>query len=129
MPRLLLIVLTSACLSGCFVLDELDKGDALLEQHSVGLREKREREAKEAAEAAAAKPSTRLAHGEPGVREKLEELWKDALEEERPPPDPSDVIVQCAVSGSVRFTRKSDCELRGGRITLLQPKSESRTGS
>ena len=124
MLRLFLTLLASACLSGCFVLEELESGDAIIEQHSVGLRQQRNDAAEAEAEALAAKPPPGLVPKKPGVGDKLQALWRDALEEARPTPDPSDVVVQCEVAGSVLFSRKSDCQLRGGRITLLQAKPE-----
>ena len=53
MSRLVLIALASFWLTGCFVLEELRKGDALIEQHSSRWREKKA--ADEAAQAEAAR--------------------------------------------------------------------------
>ena len=83
MLRLFLILVASACLSGCFVLEELENGDAIIEQHSVGLRQQRNDAAEAEAEALAANPPPGRVPTKPSVGDKLQALWRDALEEER----------------------------------------------
>jgi len=49
------------------------------------------------------------------VKQKFQEVWQEALEEEAVPPDPSDVVIRCELRGEVRFTRKSNCATLKGR--------------
>ena len=95
---------------GCFVLDELDAGRALMEQHSP----KKAEEKKPAA-------ATRMASADTdqGLIDELQGWWKkkrrEAEEASRPAPDPDDVPVRCRIGGRTHFVRKSDCALRGGQ--------------
>jgi len=128
MSRLVLIALASFWLTGCFVLEELRKGDALIEQHSSRWREKKA--ADEAAQAEAAREKAAKA-GPPvdwaKTKDRLSEWWTEALEEEPIEPDPNDHIIRCEVQGKVRFTRKSQCEIRGGQTTGVYSKAERGT--
>ena len=125
MCRLLLIAFASFWLTGCFVFEELRKGDALIEQHSSRWRKKKEAEAASQAEAAEAKAAK---SGPPiewtKTKDRLAEWWDEALEEEPIEPDPDDHIVGCEVKGQVRFTRKSQCEIYGGRLTGVYSKKK-----
>ena len=109
-------------LSGCFVLDELDKGDALIEQHSVGWRAKQKREASEATTAAAEEPASDFnwkfwekKKTDPTLREHLSDWWSKATEVKSATSDTDDPIVRCSIGEKVHFTRQSDCNLRRGR--------------
>ena len=108
--RLLLPLLASLALSGCFVFEEIQNGIDLMEEHSPAANAKRAQEAEEA-------ESPSVTESElPQMKEKLAKWWRSVLEEEPPPPDPSDGIARCEVGGKVRFMRKSDFKLRGGRL-------------
>ena len=123
MFRLLLCLLAALFLSGCFVLEEMEKGDALIEQHSVGWRKmKQEKDQKEqAAKEEAAKTPSLIdpAASWSEVKLQVQEWWQAALEEESLPPDSNDAVIRCEIRGQVRFTRKSDCTIRGGRAMEL----------
>lgn len=110
--RRLLPLLLIACLSqGCFVLDELDKGQALMDQHSGTARKAKEKE-KAAAEAAALE-----SHDEElGVVAKLQDWWKRRNEPKPVERPESDGIVRCATDGRTQFTYESDCLARGGSV-------------
>ncbi len=56
------------------------------------------------------------------TKDRLSEWWEEALEEEPIERDPNDHIVSCKVNGQVRFTRKSECEIRGGQTTGVYSK-------
>jgi hypothetical protein len=108
MRRTLIVALLAGLCHGCFVLEEIDKGQQLMEQHSP-----RARELKAQQEQAEAPPRT-SAKQEAGTLEKLKQWWKKKREPAPPERDPSDVVVRCQIGGTTLFTRKSDCMLRGG---------------
>ncbi len=128
MFRLAAILLSSLWLSGCFVADEIRKGDALIEQHSVGWRKKQERTKQAEEEAAKAEAETQnhqARNAGPGVKTKLSEWWRETVEEEPVKADPSDKIVSCTIGGKLQFLRKSDCEIRRGKMTELKTMDKS----
>ncbi len=128
MFHLVAILLSSLWLPGCFVLEEIRKGDALIEQHSVGWREKKKgmREAEEESAKAEAEIQRHPARNSgPGVKDKLSNWWHETVDEEPVTVDRNDKLVSCKLQGKVQFVRKSDCQLRRGRMTELKSKSES----
>ena len=96
---------------GCFVFDELDKGKALMEQHSP-------RASTDKAESGRTRAG-RETEGEEGffvlVSGRARNWWAEFNEPAAPKRDPDDVVVRCEVRGGLQFMRKSDCELRSGR--------------
>jgi len=123
--RLASILIASLWISGCFVADEIKKGDALIEQHSVGWREKKKHMQQAEAEAAKAEAEAesqkqRARSLTPGVKDKLADWWQETVEEEPETADPSDKLVRCTIGSSVQFVRRSDCELRRGRAVELK---------
>ena len=126
MFRLAAILFSSLWLSGCFVADEIRKGDALIEQHSVGWRKKKERMAKAEEEIAKAEEETQQARNTgPDAKSKLSKWFRETIEEEPVKADPSDKIVSCTIGGKLQFLRKSDCEIRRGQSTELKTKDAS----
>ncbi len=128
MRRVLAILACSLWLSGCFIFEEIRKGDALIEQHSVGWRDKKNRmqEAeKEVAKTELETHSRKASDGGPGVKDKFSEWWRDTVAEEPVTADPSDKLVSCEIQGKMQFLRKSDCELRRGRMRESKAKSAS----
>lgn len=119
MRRLTLVACCVVALgtTGCFVLDELDQGQAILDQHSPRGKEK--------AEPAPEPVAPRPVDDGPGVGERLSEWWRSALEEGPTPSDPNDGIVRCTIRGKLNFTRESDCQARGGTFSKVQLKKES----
>jgi hypothetical protein len=108
MRWLLPIALLGWLCHGCFVLDEIDKGHAIMDKHSPRKRE-------EPAQPAAPRTS-RSAGEEPGIVQGALAWWKQVREPAPVRRDPDDVAVGCEVEGKMQFMRKSDCALRGGRI-------------
>ncbi len=128
MFRLAAILLSSLWLSGCFVADEIRKGDALIEQHSVGWRKKQERTKQAEEEAAKAEAETQNHQARnpgPGVKSKLSQWWLETVAEEPVKADPNDKIVSCTIGGKMQFVRQSDCDLRRGRAKELKTKARS----
>jgi hypothetical protein len=126
--RLTAILLSSLWLSGCFIADEIRKGDALIEQHSVGWREKKKgmQQAEEDATKAEAETQSRQARNTgPGVKGKLSDWWHETVDEEPVKVDPNDKIVSCKIGGKLQFLRESDCQLRRGRTTKLKTRAKS----
>ena len=118
MSRLVLIALASFWLTGCFVFDEIRKGNELMDQHASPARRKKAAEAAAQAEAAEEKASQAGSIRDwTKAKDRLAEWWSEAIEEDPIAPDPDDHITRCEVNGQVRFTRKSQCEIRGGRMT------------
>ena len=54
---------------------------------------------------------------EVGTLEGLKKWWKKKRQPAPPKRDPNDGIVRCQIGGTMQFTRKSDCMLRGGRAS------------
>ena len=106
-----IVTLLASLCQGCFVLEEIDKGQQIMEQHSPRAREKRAQEEEEAT-ASRSRPG---AQEEEGTLEALQKWWKKKREPAPPQRDPDDVVVNCLIGGRTQFTRKSDCTLRGGR--------------
>ena len=107
--KLLLPLLASLGLSGCFVFDEIQKGIDLIDQHSPAARKIN---AKQAEPESVPESEPKL----PELKAQVAQWWNNALEEEPPLQDPDNGIVRCDVRGTVSFMRKSDCAVRGGRL-------------
>ena len=99
-------------LTGCFVFDEINKGMALMDEHSAGGSAKKAKESEPESDSLGESILAEL----PEMKARLVEWWRNALEEEPPAPDPNDGIVRCVVGSKVSFTRKSDCTIRGGHF-------------
>lgn len=100
--------------TGCFVLDEIDKGQEILEHHSRAPK-------KGTAEPGAAKKDG--AGGGltfAGLKERGADVFSDLsgrVEEAlKKAPDPANVVVSCRIEGRVEYSRKFDCQSRGGRV-------------
>ncbi len=128
MFRLAAILLSSLWLSGCFIAEEIRKGDALIEQHSVGWREKKksmQQAEEEAAKDEAEAQSHQAKNTGPGVKDKLSDWWHETVDEEHVKVDPNDKIVSCKIGGKLQFLRESDCQLRRGQTTELKTPDQS----
>ena len=128
MFRLAAILLSSLWISGCFVAEEIRQGDALIEQHSVGWREKKkgmQQAEEESAKAETETQSRQARSAGPGVKDKLSDWWHETVDEEPVKTDPNDKIVSCKIGGTLQFLRESDCQLRRGRAKELKAKARS----
>ena len=114
MRQLLCIALVGTLCQGCFVFDELDKGEEIMRQH----RPKNIDEV-EAEPAPTTRPKRKddagmlaFAKGLPGRALG----WWEELQEPDPEDRPVDEVVRCELPERIQFTRKSDCIVRGGRV-------------
>jgi hypothetical protein len=105
--KLLLAILAALLCSGCFVIDEIEKGQAIM-----GAHDGKENDAEDAEEGSAD------AKGPPKTpRESLAEYYEKQRAQAPPPTkslDPSDDVGRCRVGNTTQFMRRSDCRLRGG---------------
>jgi len=111
--RLLALLLVALLGSGCFVLDELDKGNEILDSHSPTRSKGAQAHAAAAAGQQPGKPGD--PKQDPKAREKA--WWESARTlsraDEKPSEDPN---VRCRLGGNVRFTRQTDCLTQGGTV-------------
>ena len=99
MTRRLALLVLCIGMSGCFVFDELDAGEKIMEQN-----------AKAKPAAAPAQPAAAHQTGSG--------WWANAKSLRDTPAEPgNNPAVACAIGGSTRFMRKSDCLSQGGRPT------------
>jgi hypothetical protein len=108
--HLVALALAASLSTGCFVLDELDKGNAILDAHAS--KASKDAKAKAAAEAAANKG------GAPATpEEKRKQWWSSASSlstaDQAPKEDPH---IRCRIEKDERFMRRSDCLSQGGKI-------------
>ena len=107
--RLLALALVAQLVSGCFVFDELDKGNKILDQNSATRNDKVK--AKEAEAAKAAAPGKQA---DPKAEKKS--WWERArtisAADKAPTDDPH---VRCRIQGKERFMLQSDCVTQGGQ--------------
>ena len=95
--------------TGCFVFDEIDKGQKIMEQHS----------GRGAHPPADAEPAVDEGSGEDegqGLLARLQAFWEERRAGSEPERSPDDEIVTCELGGDTTFTYESDCLSRGGRI-------------
>jgi hypothetical protein len=105
--KLLLAILAVLLCSGCFVLEEIDKGHEIMKAHD-GIDNEAEESGEGVADAKGPPktPSERLAEYYAKQRAKASEPGKSM--------NPADDVGQCRIGNSVQFMRRSDCRLRGG---------------
>lgn len=112
MLRTLLASLLLLGSTGCFVFDELEKGQEIMDAHTP----KERREAEEAAAAAADAPDAEEGGGVAAMLDRAKDWWRDTTEPAPVERAPEDVAVRCELAGGMQFMRKSDCLVRGGRV-------------
>jgi len=95
--------------TGCFVFDEIDKGQQIMKQHS-GRHPEPEHAESDAAEAEAA------ADEGPGLLARIQAYWDEKRAPRAPERSEDDDIVTCELGDGTTFTYHSDCLSRGGRI-------------
>jgi hypothetical protein len=126
MLRLIAILSSALWFSGCFIAEEIRKGDALIEQHSVGWREKKKGIEHAEAETAKAEAQSQKAQNRgPGVPDQLADWWQETVEEEPVKTNRDDKLVSCVVGGKTKFVRESDCKVRRGRASQLKASSKT----
>ncbi|HVN40708.1 MAG TPA: hypothetical protein VMW19_21280 [Myxococcota bacterium] len=105
--RVVVLALVAQLTSGCFVFDELDKGNKELDHYSAARNEKAREKQAEAAKAAP---------GQPEQGEKKKNWWETArslsVAEKTPSDNPH---VRCRVGGKDTFMLQSDCVSQGGQ--------------
>ncbi len=117
MQGLRTVLFVGVCLfgTGCFVLDEIDKGQEIMEHHSRA--PKKGTAESDAEKKDAAGGGLTLA----GLRERGADAFSDLsgrVEEAlKKAPDPENIVVSCRIEGRVEYARKFDCHSRGGRVT------------
>ena len=105
----LALVAALALPTGCFVFDEIDKGQKIMEKHSG-------RGAHHASEDEAPAPEAGEDEG-PGLIARVKAFWEEARAEDEPERSADDSIITCELSdGGTTFTYESDCLSRGGEI-------------
>lgn len=112
MRRLVPLTLVLWLCSGCFVLDEIDSGAEIMDQHASN--ERRAADAEKKAKTAEEEEGSLLADLQ-GQVASLGGWLEEATEKAPPERDPSDTPVLCEVAGRTHYLRKSDCSVRGGR--------------
>jgi hypothetical protein len=115
MRGLLAFLLVCCCLSGtgCFIFDEIDKGQEEMRKHSPAAKND-PAEKDSAVQAGKGGISlTALRDRGAGVLGDLSGRVEEALQRA---PDPDNIVVSCRIEGRTEFTRKFDCQSRGGRV-------------
>lgn len=114
LAALVALLVASASLSGCYVLDELDKGQAELDRYSSANNKKKAAAAKAQADGGAGSAE---ADGKPAGAS----WWSHARSlntapgAEQAKADDPDAVVRCELGGSTGFMRRGDCLSQGGR--------------
>lgn len=109
-----ILTLALICLSlsgtGCFILDEMDSGAAIMDKNSARGNAANAAAAEEAEEGMTLSDLRARGAGALGV---ISGKVEEAMQSE---PDPNNVVVSCSIDGRTEFTRKFDCQSRGGRL-------------
>jgi hypothetical protein len=101
LPALFCLALLAPSLSGCWVVEELDKGKKLMDDHSP--KPKAEKEAPVAKQVGGA------LDGYFGAEE------KEGTTKTFAPGQVSEGIVGCKLGGKLQFMKREECAARGGR--------------
>jgi len=107
LAALVVLLVASASLSGCFVLDELDKSQAMLPNSPKN--EKKPDAAKPSGGAGKAG-----AEGKPTGASWWTHARSLSAPTEQAKADDPDALVHCALGGATRFMRQGDCLSQGG---------------
>jgi hypothetical protein len=101
-------VLAAALLcSGCFVWDEIEAGQAIMEAHSPNTDAKQEA----AADLGGGNDSPKSARQRLAEHYAKQRAKAPAATKNR---DPAAEVGRCRIGSTTQFTRRSDCRLRGG---------------
>ena len=105
-PLGLALLLASAALSGCWVIDEIDSGSKWMEDHSANAKDKK-------AEAGAKPGAT------PGRLEQyIQQQEASGKTKTFTPGQLNESIVACKLGSSTQFMTPENCAARGGRLRL-----------
>jgi hypothetical protein len=104
--KLFLPFLAVLLCSGCFVIDEIEKGQAIMSAHDGKADAVQESEGSDDAKGPPKTSRERLAEYYAKQRAKAPEPTKNL--------DPANDVGSCRIGNSVKFMRRSDCRLRGG---------------
>lgn len=96
--------------TGCFILDEIDSGVAKMDKNSARGNPANIAVAEKAEEGMTL--ADLRARGV-GAIVAISGKVKEAMQSE---PDQNNVVVSCSIDGRTEFTRKYDCQSRGGRV-------------
>ena len=94
--------------TGCFVFDEIDKGQAIMKQHSG--------RGAHPAPADSDAPAAEEEEEAPGLLARVQAFWEESRREAEPERSPDDEIITCELDDATTFTYESDCLSRGGQI-------------
>ena len=100
------MILAALLSSGCFVWDEIEKGQALMEAHSPDSDDSEKVENGSDGSGAPKSARDRLAEYYAKQRAKAPKTTASK--------DPADKVGSCRIGGSTQFMRRTDCKLRGG---------------
>jgi hypothetical protein len=109
---ILCLLAAAGLASGCFVIDEINAGQEIMDQHRPHGKKAEE----DAAKTGSPEDSS------PGLVARVKDWW-DGLGPESggatprdsgPPPHPDNVLGRCDLGGSLTFMRKFDCQRKGG---------------
>ena len=106
---LLGLVVALGLSTGCFVFDELDKGQEIMKQQS-GHPPAASQDASEAGEPGEAEDEG------PGLLARLQAYWDEKRAPREAERSADDEIVSCDFGGGTTLTYHSDCLSRGGRV-------------
>jgi hypothetical protein len=105
--KLILPILVALLCSGCFVIDEIEKGQAIMKAHD-GKDDEANSNEKGSADAKGPPKSP---------RERLADYYAKQRAQAPPPTkslDPADDVGRCRIGNTTQFMRRADCRLRGG---------------
>jgi len=110
--KILLLILVCLGCGGCFVFDEINAGMEIMESHTPDAQ-------KAAAKAEALGPGKNSDGTPKSARERLSEYYAKQRAKAPAAADaakaaPGDKIGGCRIRGTTQYTRRSDCQLRGG---------------
>jgi hypothetical protein len=107
--RVVFLCLLAAFWCGCFVFEEIDAGMEMMDKHSPAAKK-----TPGGKDGAPAQPDK---DGEKPVTyaEKVGGWWQNATSLSSQPNASKEPFVQCTAGGKTFFTKKSDCQARGGR--------------
>jgi hypothetical protein len=115
MRGLFALSLVCFCLlgTGCFVFEEIDKGQEEMRKHSPAAKIDPAEQAKAERGDGGGLSFAELRKRGAGALGDLSGRVEEALQ---PAPDPNNVVISCQIDGRTEFTRKFDCQSRGGRV-------------